>query len=607
MKPGVPPTISSRGRIAGLVAAAGILCATATSQGPWAGNMNAQLFVDAVNGIDDTTMNAAHGTLFQTPFQTIQAAVDRAELLMAGSLGAVQGLPVTINLIPAAPFVVTQPILIPALGISIESAGPGLAAVQGAAQAFEVFDVDRTLAAAVLNASPGVVFPATVIRGLDISDGSFGIRVRPQPTTAFSPTISMEIRDCDIHDNFTGVMIDTPMRNETVVEHNRIFHNQDPLTTFGNGLRVRTQSVSSSLIRANRIWDNEVNLELVNITNDAFNSRDRVFSNFIELGEFNVDMTNTAALLRSNTIAFAVSFSAPPLGIVYRNSGVAANPTLELRNNIVWHPGVDDIRFFGLTAPQLLVTTNDLNAEPAPLDAITRSLINANGNFMLAPPFAAQPVPENLHLQPIATSPAIWGGADATFVHVPVPAPNTFANSTILLAVAGQNVRVDIPCDVDLDSRTVRMAGEPALTSDIGADEIVFSRLVSTARLDPLGNLPFNLTSGLWDAVISVVPDPAASAPLPPLTAAFLFMSLEPDPVNVHFFLNPVGSAQLNLGNVASLFALPAAGSTQVDFNLNFGALNFAFLEGEVHLQAGALTANDLMFTNRVTVALSFQ
>ncbi len=608
MKPIPASTVRSSCRLVSVAATVALLCANATSQGPWAtGNPSTHLFVDAVNGVDDPlNVNPFHGTLFNSPpFATIQAAVDRAELLMAGgfnNVAQVQGLPVTINLIPSGTFVLTQPVLIPALGISIESAGPTLAAVRGVAQGFEVFDVDRTLAAAVLNASPTAVFPPTVIRELDIRDGSFGIRVRPQQTTAFAPTIRMEIRDCDIHDNFTGVMIDTPLRNETVVEHNRIFHNQDPFTTFGFGLRVRTQSVSSSLIRANRLWDNEVNLDLANVTADALNSRDRVFSNFIELGEFNVQLTNTAALLRSNTIAFAVSFSATPIGIAYFNSGVALNPTLELRNNIVWNPMVDDIVLFG-APPQLLVTTNDLNAEPAPLDAVTRSLVGTNGNFSITPPFTGQPVPENLHLQPIATTPPIWGGADAAFVHVPNNVPNTFVDSTMVLVVAGQNVRVDIPCDVDLDSRTARMPGEPGLTPDIGADEITFARLAPTARLDTFGNLPLNLASGVWDGTVSVVPDPAA---MPTLTSAFLFLSLEPDPVNVHSFLNPAGSAQLNLNTITSLFAVPPAGSNQIDFNLAFGQFNLSFLEAEVQLQAGALTANDMMFTNRVTVTLSF-
>ncbi|MEQ1894509.1 MAG: right-handed parallel beta-helix repeat-containing protein [Planctomycetota bacterium] len=502
----------------------------------------------------------------------------------------------TINLL-AGTYAVTTPVVVPAFGIALEAYGPGTPLITLDAsvplQSIDVFQVNDVLAPGVN--VPVASLPPSLFSGLHITNGNRGIRINPAPSaTSGTPTMRIEIRDCEIDHNVIGVLVDADfLRNECVIEHNRIHDNHD-YQPFGIGVHIVHVMPSSTLIRSNRIFSNEVNVQIENLTGDGDLSRDRVFSNFIDDAEWNVFLQNTATRLTNNTIAFCRSFGGGnPLGLVYGTFGTIPNRRLTLLNNIVWNPGFEDIRIQGAgAAPIFEVFQNDIEDVASPF-------VGTNGNFRLLPPFVGGVIPERLHLTPTATAPAIWSGARQDFVRALVDSSGGTAqlnvpfDPTMNLVMAGAPVRIDLPCDVDQDPRIVQMIGEAQLSPDIGADEIDFAALAALAGsgVDARGDI---LPDGnfAWTGTVS------ASSPAP--VAAFLLMAFPPDPVNEHLFFLPFGSVQVGLNGLNLLSGFPTAGTNRIDFALNFGPVDFSLIEAEVHVQALVGDAGGSAFTRRM-------
>lgn len=553
--------------------------------GPWTvPGSGIALFV-SVNGSDTANSGFTRGS----PFATIQHALTVADQTFTSLI------PVTINVLPGT-YSITTPINVPAFGIALEALDDGSLIpptwTLSGNTSVDVIDVPSLFGPSAT--SPNLSLPPSIILGFDIQHGVNGIHVFPPPNAGTPLTTRLEIRDCEIHLNQTGILVTTVagQRSEAVIEHNRI---HDNFLGPGIGVELDNAGVSSCLVRANRIWDNPTNVLLNNSAGDALLSQDRLFSNFIEQGNIGIRMNNSAARIASNTIAFATG-GLSPVGINYKNT--APNGILVLLNNIIWNPGVVDIVMSGINFTTF-VFNNDI-------EDVVNPFAGTNGNFTLTPPFVGGAAPENLHITKVLTSPAIWGGANTTFVNaasngsVPFPAAMT-------MSVAGSNVRIDIPIDVDTDPRVLQAVGEPAFTPDLGADEISEVALAFLAAspvtlgFDQLGNMtPQASGTGLGTLTITHPAGASAVLAMGPLFAA--------SPVDTNSILAPVGNVLLEL-NSSVVFVPPSSTTgTSSTFSLTLGGAS-GMPEAEIFLQAivtpaGGAFLGSGWFSNRLRMEI---
>jgi hypothetical protein len=519
--------------------------------------------------------------------------------------------PFSINVLPGIYSVAsgeTFPLDLPAYGVSIEATDDGLMTppvwiLQGTSLSTDLIDVTKYFStAAFLTGNPAFVLalllPPSQIQGLTIQGGHRGVHVEPSVNILPGDTITtfVEIRDCDINHNRTGVRVLTNpgRRSEVVVEHNYIHENGEEGVGIGLEL-VNTGgvegdvTVSSCLVRANRIWDNALaNVVISNTTGDASFSQDRLFSNFIDLSPLNVVIVDAAPRLANNTIANAFSTaSVTGLGISYSNA--VPNGVLWLLNNIVWNPLVADITTAGTFLTK--VDRNDFNNGP---------FIGTLTNFSLLPPFTiGAPAPEDLHLQAIATTPAIWSGGEPSYVRTGPVGGATIFDAAMTMMVGGSPVRIDVPIDVDTDPRILQVATEGFLL-DIGADEVSspgaaatlgsllqlnFVSTTPAAGFDRWGNLTTPGGTGTGTLTVS---HPAGSTAVLALCPVFTSPSLVTNPnpaIDANTIVVPLGNCGLEL-NSSVVFVT----GTPVNPNLTSFTLTLPGAggspEAEIYMQA---------------------
>jgi hypothetical protein len=560
--------------------------------GPW--NPGNVLYVSTIG-----TDIAGSGATPSTAFQHLTFALTEAAQRTAGN-----GLPTTINVAPgtysAATTGETFPISVPAYGVSIEARGstaPVFDANSQTSTGFDVIEVRNLI-------DPWLVLhstiqpsglPPTNINGLVLTKGHRGLFIWPLVQTGVvSAPVRMEVRDCEMFKNAIGIHDEVvSFFDEAVLEHNSIHDNFDAQvsTAPAFGIDIHSQLQSSLLIRANRIWHNEVNLQIINTTSDANDCRERVFSNFIEKGEQNIFMGKCACHVTNNTIAFATSFGgAAPIGIVY-NDGGAVNARLTLRNNIIWNPGqfppttgVEDIHRVGTFIDD--VFNNDIE------DKLDVDVVLGQANFSEPPNFESTlSMPEDLHIKAIVQSPAIWSGANPDYIRAATdsggnpPQPMTPYDPTMIMLVGGNPMRIDIPVDVDLDSRILQAPTEASFLPDIGADEVAFTAatvpsLAPFAPIDPFGTI--SPTGGNWTGNVRVKGPVGANASL----MMCLNIPAPSNPTDQSTLIVPLGFTTLDLSNSSTIGFGTINASGFFDFPINLGAFSTGLLESDAYVQA---------------------
>lgn len=447
--------------------------------------------------------------------------------------------------------------------------------------------------------------PRAAINGLRIRHGNRGIRVRPAVLPPNTGPFRTEIRDCEIDTNVTGVRVEVApmMRNEMVIEHNRIHDNiAEESITNGFGVDIVNNGTSSTLVRSNRIWHNVTNVRIQSFTASALLCRERLFSNFIERGLVNVDMLSCASRLTNNTIAFAAPFGPGqvPIGVRYANT--AAGGILTLLNNIIFNPGVSgggapiqDIQRSGTFVSDLFNNLIEDAGDPA---------VGTNGNFSAVPTFTGGPDPENLHLVAVTSTPAIWGGANQAFLRAAgtlfdfVPFDPTLT-MPVGLAPGIVNVRVDIPVDVDMDPRFIQAPGEVAFTPDLGGDEITVASMTNGAGIDAFGNLRIPPAPG------AVTGNVVVNAPTGSFVLLLMSFTIPAGPLNQNVIVQPFGNARLDPPNAVTVLSgvVGAAGTLNLTLNLGPGTIGgLPVDEGDVYVQAVVFAPTGTWLTNRMRV-----
>jgi hypothetical protein len=576
------------------------------------------------------------------PLPTITSALAAA----AGLIGTV---PVTINVIDPGPasqynFAAGEsfPIVIPAHGVTIEAYfavgpnGPIVAALPGGAS--ETF---------LINSVGNVALPHSTIRGLEIRNSfvanAADIRIAvPANGTANEVRVAPEIRDCVI----TGAPVfgvqmlsSNGITLEPVLERNVITSIDPFLGTAGVDV-VGVTGINSPLIRSNRIQLYQTNLR---VNGGGLSTQPRVESNFIQIGNVNVDLTSCAPFLLNNTIAFAGTQTAsqPVFGLRWLNL-----PAFTLSNNIIWNP-----LWSGASATDVAGNLAVFNNPPRfawfNMDEdntlFTASMASVPGVVtiyntpVLGPPVFVGanpptfPAPVDLHLQP--TSPCIGAGFDVEVAN----AVTTILSATVPGFPVASLVRRDVAYDIDFEGR---LEGIPVMLQsvDLGADEFtgvdafvvpsptraaVLRRTSGSTigtDMDIFGNLQPDAT-GLWNTQIEVVGNPGDLAIV---MAGFAFVDRVIDPstsllienrsVNQDFVLNnlfvpgmltsaslgvEIGAHSLNL----AIAAIPPSGVLTV--NVTLGLASSALAESEMQFQA--LVADPTLTMIQTTARLTLE
>jgi hypothetical protein len=557
--------------------------------GPWLNSV--EMYVDPVNGVDVTL-----GGVFSpgTPYQTLGFALGDADLFFNPA-----GAAVSINLLPGSYSTLESfPISVPAYGVSIEALDNGTGGpwtISSGAATTDAIDITAYFSPTVVAAGgPAAPLPPTNINGLRITGSDRGIHIRPGPSTDADPDIRVEVRDCELDHNRVGIRIEVGenARNASVIEHNRIHTNgsMEPPFASGIGIEVVNSSISSSLIRANRIWENATNVRIQNLVAVApLDCRERICSNFIEMGRVNVELLDCACLLKNNSIAFATNLAgAGAAGVFYSSS--SALGILTLHNNIIHNV------LSGASVPPALVTVGPFTADvDTNLFSPTTVFVGTLGNFTATPNFVGGAAPDNLHLQRIATTPAVWGGANAALLRA--PGTGTLFDPTQTLTVGPLLVRTDVPVDIDTDPRILQAAGEPGFTPDLGADEIEDVMMTFGPGIDAFGNMILPATGNTIGNVV-------VSGPVGSFAILLMCTANSMGPVDQNLIFTPFGNALMDPANSTSILSGTVGAGGTINFTLSLANMG-SFLEGDVYVQAIVLDPTGNWLTNRLRVEVN--
>lgn len=517
--------------------------------------------------------NANPGT-HALPWRTLTFAVTQVQ----GQLAL--GRPVTINVMAGSYDTAGNeqfPIPMPSRGLAIEAYEPGAVVEGGPGQRiFEIAEPGRF-------SGPCGRVPYSLLHGLEIRGASTAIWIQPS-LSGQNPLPSpeaFEVRKCDINGNTVGIRIITDFgwRSEHIVDDNDIHGNP-----FG-GIWIENFGHSSTLVRSNRIYEQEFNLYAVS-NGDARSCQPRILSNLFWRSEFQMITQDCSPWVANNTIAFAFPFSGVPDAYGLQHSS-GAGELITIANNIFWSPdgvgptGVPftarDLEVFG----PAVVDTNDIEDAASPF-------LGMNGNVRIVPGFVAPSLPYDVHLLP--TSPLIELG-NRSFVRNP---PN--------LIVGTRSLRVDLGVDVDLYPRLIDFDKDAQAFPDIGGDEVTLIDLVVTSGADVLGNVH---TGGSPVTVgVDLVTRPFDRS------AVLLWHTHAQDPNYMNQFRNPFGNLLIDFGGTGVIIVgggtVPATGIRSV--NLNLDPAVYAH-ERELYLQGWSVTNNSVPFvgdlTNRIRLEMN--
>ncbi len=608
--------------------------------GEWEGANSVELFV----ALPPLGVPGNPGTL-AAPVPSITAA-----LALAAANGDLDVNPVTINVtgnglhdqMSGEVF----PITLPAYGVSIEAhyLGGGIRpqVSAGGIGATEIFLYDEV-------GNPDL--PVSVLRGLTIFNsfnvaGSADVRIAI-PAVEEDVRIAPEIRDCIMtgEPNFGVQIFSTPGAAMDPVLERNLITGIDPFFGIAGVDIVSDEDggTMSALIRSNEITRYQSNLR---ITGGGLSNQCRVESNFISVGETNVELAGCAPYIMNNTIAFAFSNAAP----VATGISWVGMPALGLSNNLIWNPDQGAVMGVDIAGPLAVFAASggDLRREAffnvdedntlfaatvgGTLGVVTiYDTVTQGGPLFVGLDFGNGVGATDMHLTPL--SPMIDFGLTDPWV-------TTLATGVSSINVPGplgaRDVRMDTVYDGDFDAR---LAGTSV---DVGADEFIGIRdglpqasLTRDAMLMPTIGSTFGIDmdelgnmipddGGLWNTQVDIVGTPgdfaflfagftfddfATTAAAVTVENRFLMQNtiiagLIPGVVTICNMGLQLGAGfqQFNSGPI------PANGILRT--NLTFGAAQLGLTEGEVQLQAlvlGPATAGGIgaQMTNRLTLEVN--
>ena len=576
-----------------------------------------------------------------------------AQAVTDGTFGTV---PVTINVAAAAgtygAFVgEVFPIQLPVHGVSIEAydvstvnGKPIVASGGFGGGAQEIF---------LFNSIGNSDLPPSVLRGLEVRNNSGAANaaeVRVDITTGtVSPgdRIPLEIRDCLIRgaaDLGVDLVGDEVASMEVVLERNVIEAAASGPNQANVGLRVTGGlAPCSPLIRANDIRLFPLNVQ---IAGGGESNQTRLQSNFIQVGDTNVQLRECAPWIISNTIAFAFKPKGVAVGI---DMGGITDYTLS--HNLIWNPkqlgmSTDPVDVQNLSATFTPVTSsfrnNWINMDED--DAIIAAGFTLNhptggiGGVGVQPDFVGGDTGSGLGVTDLHLN--------TTSLLIDLGIYPEFQNDLTTwdrendVSGAGSTIyiRTDHGHDRDFDPRVV------GYMTEIGADEVVadlgptsFTRaahirvhpgLPGFADVDAIGNMKPS-AAGNWEANILFqgnVP-PSGSVPdIVTLVMGYGFMDLEPST------LNPAGTIEnrslyqnilfngliipgvsghasytLDLGAGSLMLATTLVDALgEATWTVNLGPATAGFVEGEIFLQALVLSSTgNAVASNRMPIELN--
>ncbi len=438
----------------------------------------------------------------QNPMNPL-ATITRATQL-AAQLGAANT-KTTINVVGGGVFGTANgeaPVIsIPAFGVTIESWKAstsifGLSILRGSAFLTDVIlRVDR-----VGNTS----LPSTVIQGLtftDLAPDSVGLEIVPhQMAPNPGVVVAVEVRDCAFVNLNEGLFINTVegWTSRHIIEGNIFRGRSISFTSSSLGALERCTGIASTLYRANDFACFEENLVVVNNDempglNVADRCQPRIMCNFVQVGEFNINLIQCKSLLINNTIGFSFPFSGGVTRVDVRVEGGSA----ELRNNIIWSR---EVAAWAHVLPSAGAIVNPLNQGNNFIGGTDLEAAQGNG-----PGFVNGDIFDNqghfflrdMHLAP--ASPMIGAGDNLAVMNLALPAsPSLPSFPQLERSTPSGPVRTDINMDADSDPRVLLGPGESqsTISVDIGADEVHVARLElpipttpSPTFHDPRGNL----------------------------------------------------------------------------------------------------------------------
>jgi len=536
--------MKSRIAVIALVILAGLTAralAQGSTLGPWRSG--------AIFYVSPTGSDANPGTK-ALPWKTITYALTVVNPLLNA------GINVTLNLRagsygPGETF----PLRIPAYALALEAYEPGVI-INGQFTPGPVIEVDRV-------GNPGG--QATLLHGLTVTGGSTGVRLAP---AGAAPAITrVELRRCDVYRSGIGVdiVVNSGWRAEHVIEDCDI-HEQFV------GIRISCYGESSTLIRSNRIWEQEFNLMVSGVTTRV--CRPRIVSNFIWVAEVQLNATDCSPWVVNNTIADARPFSAsvPAFGIVY---SAPASEVITIANNILWNPGWPELTLNG----PAVVVFNDIEDANSPF-------LGVNGNRRVVPVFTA-----GYHLQPLPANVQLIDQGSPAYVLPPLGLP-----------VGATPVPADLGTDVDLDPRVIDFDKHQLAIVDIGGDEVTETRLTGTTGIDALGNMVAN-AAGTATGTVTVTGRPGDTAFL------FLAHTWPQSPVYQNVFVPPFGNYLIspNPNDVFTLGSGVLTGPGSWSANLVIPPLNPTPREPEFYLQAVSIRPDQVTgdTTNRLRLEIN--
>ncbi len=583
-------------------------------------------------------------------YTTITGAL--AQAVTDGNLGVV---PVTINVL-AAPGSYNAfigevfPIQLPAHGVSIEaydvSTVNGAPVVLGGnfgGGAQELF---------LYNSIGNDELPPSVLRGLELRNNSGATNaaeVRVDITLGapfYGDRIPVEIRDCVIRgaaDIGVDLVGDEIASMEVVLERNVIEGASSGPNSADIGVRVSgDEGPCAPIIRSNDIRSFPLNVQ---IAGGGESNQTRLQSNFIQVGQTNVQIADCAPWIFSNTIAFAFDLGGNAVGL---DMGMVTDYTLS--HNLIWNPdhggmNYDPLDVVGLTPPI-----------GPPSSGFRFNWYNLDeDDLIFSTGFAGYTLVSGgiggTGFQPDFVGGDFGAGAMVTDLHLNTTSalidqgiyPEFFNDRTLWEAendVPGAGwtiyIRTDHAHDRDFDPRIAGMGPE------IGADEVLaeFSADSPTraaklsfdpdasnaADIDAIGNLRPS-AAGNWDATILFQGNlPAGGTPdTVTLIVGFGFMDRELATLtpwienrsllqnHMFYTTNTPGmsnftSYSLDLGSGSIILpSQPLDAAGQATWPLSLGPALAGLVEGEVFLQALVVdpTAQFMQASNRLSVDLN--
>ncbi len=477
--------------------------------GPWDGGT--RLYVSATGGADTNP-----GT-FAAPFRTITFALTQA----APSFAA--GVPVTINVMPGLYDVAlgeSFPLAFPARGLSLEAHSPG-AVIRGNG-ASTVLDCDSP----GLSSGPGGAVPASIVFGMEIENGDAGVGVRLAPSqvggTALGAPEAVEIRRCTIRDCLIGIRVETAdgWRDAHVIEQNCIVGDVPTV-----GIEIRNDGESSTLIRANKIYDHEIHIVCVGFSG-ATSLQPRIVSNMMWGAETGVYFYDTSAWMVNNSLAFGRPHSVglPVYGVLI--DGIT-NGTVTIANNILWNPLGAEVTNFSISITDIQDSNDNQDGAFGTNISVDPQFVNAN------------PLAPDLHVT--TTSPCVEVGLNAWVV----PGLTLTLPTFVVPADLGNEYDLNWPRMDDFDKNGVARV-------DIGADEVKIPVIdfTATGPVDALGTI--HSGGATATVVLTLTTRPADRC------GVYLWSVHSTDPVYQHTF-------RIQYGNFLVNFATP--GDTALIFN----------------------------------------